>query len=241
MITIKTGNLILNETTVIGRSEVGPGRYAQLSVTDTGCGMDQDLVKQIFEPFFTTKEVGKGTGLGLAVVQGVIKNHNGFISCESKPDHGTTFHIILPASSAENEPVEELEQPKQNTYGTEKFLLVDDEKSILETVKDTLMLFGYRVETAGSGEEALDIYTRHKDEIDLVILDLIMPGGGGKKCLQDLRQVNPNVKVLMTSGYSSSRQTDELTLAGASGFIHKPYRPEDLLLNIRQILDKPAG
>lgn len=238
IITIKTGNLILNETTIIGGSPVSPGRYVQLSVTDTGCGIEPDLVKQIFEPFFTTKGPGKGTGLGLAVVQGVIKNHSGFISCDSKPDQGTTFHIILPASSEQSAPAEEPEQPKQNAYGTERFLLVDDEKSILETVKDTLMLFGYRVVTAGSGEEALDIYTRQKNEIDMVILDLIMPGSGGKKCLQDLQKVNPNVKVLMTSGYSSSQQTEELTLAGASGFIHKPYRPEDLLNNIRQILDK---
>ena len=130
------------------------------------------------------------------------------------------------------------EQPKKLAGGTEKILLVDDEKGILETVQDTLSTYGYRIVTAQSGEQALEVYQQQKDEIDLVILDLIMPGCGGKKCLQSLLEINQNIKVLMTSGHSGTEQTDDLILAGAAGFIHKPYRPEDLLFTIREILDR---
>jgi len=238
VITIKTSNMVLSERAFIGELTIPPGIYVQLSVTDMGCGIEPDLIKRIFEPFFTTKDSGKGTGLGLSVVHGIVKNHNGFIYCESEPDRGTIFHIILPASIIEAKPQKVEELPKPNTYGTENILLVDDEKSILETVQDTLTLFGYRTMTAESGEQALDIYHQLKDEIDLVILDLIMPGCGGKKCLTDLRKINPNARVLMTSGYSTSQQTEDLTLAGAAGFINKPYHPEDLLFTIREILDK---
>jgi DNA-binding NtrC family response regulator len=120
-------------------------------------------------------------------------------------------------------------------------MLVDDEISILETVREAIMLFGYRVVTARNGEEALEIYARQKDEIELIVLDLIMPGGGGKKCLRGLRKINPEVKVLMTSGYVSAGQAKELVEDGAAGFLHKPYRPEDLLLNIRHILDEQGA
>jgi CheY-like chemotaxis protein len=216
---------------------IDPGTYVQLSIADTGCGMDPEMTKRIFEPFFTTKKPGKGTGLGLAVVYGIIKNHDGYIYCESEPNKGTIFSVILPASAVGREPQKVQEKPKQNAYGTEKILLADDEESILETVKDTLKLFGYQVVTAENGEEALETYRHKKDEIDLVILDLIMPGGGGKKCLHGLLEINHNVKVLMTSGYSSNQQIAELKLAGAAGFIHKPYRPEDLLFTIREIMN----
>jgi PAS domain S-box-containing protein len=237
VITVKTGNLIVHETTLIGRSQVAPGRYVQLSVTDTGHGMDEGVIRHIFDPFFTTKEPGAGTGLGLAVVLGIVKNHKGVISCTSSPGCGTTFHILLPASATAFAPLEEPAAQNEIIHGTEKLLVVDDEISILETVKDTIMFFGYHVETAQSGEEALKIYTKQKDEIDLVVLDLIMPGAGGKKCLHAILEINPEAKVLMTSGYVSASQAEELSQAGAAGFIHKPYRPEDLLLNIRRLFD----
>lgn len=235
---IKTENLILKEPARIGNSDLTPGLYVRLSIADTGSGMEPDIVERIFEPFFTTKAPGKGTGLGLSVVHGIVKNHRGVLHCESRPGAGTTFVIILPASIGATPAQPLQDSPKPNAYGTEKILLVDDEKSILETVKDTLSLFGYRIVTAENGEQALEMYRERKDDVDLVILDLIMPGCGGKKCLADLLDINPRARVLMTSGYSSSQQTDELTRAGAAGFIHKPYRPEDLLFSIRKILDK---
>ena len=239
VITIKTGNLVLREKSIIGGLEINSGSYVQLSVADTGCGMDDEIIKRIFEPFFTTKEPAKGTGLGLAVVHGIVRNHDGYIYCESKPKRGTTFCILFPASAGGMPEIIE-EQPSQNVSGTEKILLVDDEKSILETVRDTLSLCGYQVDTAENGEQALDIYRRRKSEFDLVILDLIMPGGGGKKCLHDLLDINPAVKVLISSGYSSSLQPHDLALAGAAGFIHKPYQPEDLFSTVRKILDAPT-
>jgi len=239
IITIKTGNLVLREKSVIGGQEISPGSYVQLSVADTGCGMDEEMMKRIFEPFFTTKEPSKGTGLGLAVVHGIVRNHDGHIYCESKPNQGTTFYIYFPASTGGVPEIIE-EQPRQNVYGTEKILLVDDEKSILETVRDTLTLYGYQVVTAESGEQATDVYRDRKNEFDLVILDLIMPGAGGKKCLQELLQINPHVKVLISSGYSSSMHPHDLALAGAAGFIHKPYQPEDLFSTIREILEAPT-
>jgi len=201
--------------------------------------MDKEVIEHIFEPFFTTKETGKGTGLGLAVVHGIVNNHNGFIYCESEPNKGTTFRILFPASTSEKVQQKAVEKPQYTPYGTERILLVDDEKNILEIGKETLKMFGYDVLIAENGEQALDIYRAQKDKINLVILDLIMPGKGGKKCLIDLRVMNPNVKVLMTSGYSSSEQTEELARVGATDFINKPYRPEDLLLTIRKILADP--
>ncbi|MBP7340795.1 MAG: PAS domain S-box protein [Syntrophaceae bacterium] len=239
VITIKTDNLTLHDEARIGGFDVAPGEYVQLSVGDTGRGMTPDVMQKIFEPFFTTKEAGKGTGLGLSVVYGIVKSYNGFISCESEAGRGATFHIILPASRIKaGQPAAE-ERPTSDIRGTENILVVDDEKNILETVENTLARFGYRVVTAESGEQALKRYTRRPSDIDLVILDLIMPGGGGRKCLHDLKEINPRVKVLMTSGYAESQDTENLSAEGAAGFLLKPYRPQDLLVQIRRILDAP--
>lgn len=179
-ILISTNNIILQENTSIAGLNVPSGSYIELVVSDTGSGMEKELMQHIFEPFFTTKEAGKGTGLGLAVVHGIVKNHNGFIYCESVPDEGTTFKILFPATTSEK-----LQQKVQGKTvkiprGKEKLLVVDDEKSILETVKETLSSYGYKVMTAESAEQALEVYTAQKDKIKLVLLDLNMPGGGEK-------------------------------------------------------------
>lgn len=237
-ITIATQNVFLPEDDCRAGLIVPAGNYVELSVSDTGCGIGKDVMQHIFEPFFTTKEVGKGTGLGLAVVYGVVKSHNGFIYCESELRKGTTFTILMPAGAGiRPQKVIEPPQPKQIPTGTETILLVDDEKSILETVRDTLISYGYKILTAENGEQAVEIYQGQLENIHLVILDLIMPGRGGKKCLDDLIAMNPQVKVLMTSGYSSSHKVEELIQSGAAGFISKPYRPEDLLFHIRKIID----
>ncbi len=237
-IIIATKNTFLPEDTYAGGLNVPAGNYVELSVSDTGSGMSKEVMQHIFEPFFTTKEVGKGTGLGLAVVYGVVKSHNGFIYCQSELEKGTTFHILFPALTAIRTPeVITPQQPKQLPTGTETILLVDDEKGILDTGRDTLILYGYKILTAENGEQTIEIYQSQMENIQLVILDLIMPGKGGKKCLSDLIAINPQVKVLMTSGYSSSQQIEELIKTGAAGFISKPYRPEDLLFTIRKIID----
>lgn len=240
-INISTKNITLHEDTTISGLNIPSGNYIEFSVADTGCGMEQDVMQRIFEPFFTTKEVGKGTGLGLAVVHGIVKNHDGFIYCESKPNKGTNFKILFPASTS-GKPLQKIEEHlQQSPYGTEKILFVDDEKSLLETGKETLSSYGYEVVTAENGEQALEIYNAQKDKISLVIMDLNMPGKGGKKSLIDLLTINSKAKVLMTSGYSSYQQIEDLTKAGAAGFINKPYKPNELILKIRSILDYPAS
>ena len=240
-ILISTNNIILRENTSIAGLNVPSGSYIELAVSDTGSGMEKELMQHIFEPFFTTKEPGKGTGLGLAVVHGIVKNHGGFIYCESVPNKGTTFKILFPATTSEKLQQKVLEKRVRIPRGKEKLLVVDDEKSILETVKETLSSYGYKIITAESAEQALEVYTAQKNKIKLVLLDLNMPGRGGKKCLIDLLAINDRAKVLMTSGYSTSQQIEDLTKAGAAGFINKPYRPEDLLLSVRKILDIPTS
>lgn len=240
-ITISTRNLSLRKNTTICGLNIPPGDYVELAVADNGCGMESGVVQRIFEPFFTTKEFGKGTGLGLAVVHGIVKNHHGYIYCESAPGKGTTFTIILPAS-ATGEPLHKAEeQLQQSPSGTETILFVDDEHNLLEIAEETLSSCGYKVVTAESGEQAIDIYHAQKDRISLVIMDLNMPGKGGKKSLTDLLTINSNAKVLMTSGYCTTRQTDDLIKAGAAGFINKPYNPDELLLKIRKIIDSSAS
>ncbi len=234
-IIISTNNIILQENTSIAGLNIPSGNYIELSVSDTGSGMEKELIQHIFEPFFTTKEPGKGTGLGLAVVHGIVKNHSGFIYCESAPNEGTTFRILLPATTSGETHKIVQEKPVKIPRGKEKLLVVDDEKNILETVKETLSSYGYKVMTAESAEQALSLYTAQKDKIKLVLLDLNMPGKGGKKCLIDLLAINDKAKVLMTSGYSTSQQIEDLTKAGAAGFINKPYRPDDLLLKCSEI------
>lgn len=238
-ITITTTNLALTADKIISGVNIAAGNYVELAVSDNGCGIEKENMQRIFEPFFTTKEVGKGTGLGLSVVYGIVKNHEGFIFCESELAKGTTFRIMFPSSTAARPPKAAEYQPKTFPTGTETLLLVDDENSILETGRDTLSSYGYKILTAETGEQAIDIYQAKKGKFKLVILDLNMPGKGGKKCLSDLMTINPHAKILMTSGYSTPQQVEELTNMGAAGFINKPYRPEDLLIKIREIIDNP--
>jgi len=239
VITITTKNVVLAEDSYINGINIPPGGYTQLSVNDTGCGMEEEVIQHIFEPFFSTKGPGKGTGLGLAVVYGVVKSHNGIIYCESERKKGTTFHILFPAlEDKKAQKVIAPPQRKQLPTGKETILLVDDERSILDICEDVLTLYGYKIMKAENGEQAVKIYQTEKNKIQLVILDLIMPGRGGKKCLEDLISINPQVRVLMSSGYSTSQQIDELMKIGAAGFISKPYHPEDLLLTVRKTIDK---
>ncbi len=216
-----------------------PGEYVLLAVSDTGMGMDRDVVEHIFEPFYTTKEVDKGTGLGLAMVYGIVKNHNGHVYCESMPDQGTTFKIYLPVVKGES-----ISQNADGTLeqevigGTETILLVDDEEAILEVGKEFLEHSGYTVIKAESGEEAIEIVSKgHDSSPDLIILDLNMPGMGGYKCLNELLKIDSRINVLVASGYSA--QVDEKTLreTGARGFIAKPYQMKAMLKMVREIID----
>ncbi|MBW2260067.1 MAG: response regulator, partial [Deltaproteobacteria bacterium] len=214
---------------------IEPGNYVKISVTDTGVGMDKATQQRIFDPFFTTKEMGRGTGLGLASAYGIIKNHGGIIRVYSEEDEGSTFSIYLPASEkqievAEGKPVDEV------VKGTGTILLVDDENMVLGVGKEMLERIGYSVLLATSGIEAVQIHRKHKDEIDLVILDMIMPDMDGGQTYDQIKEDSPKVKVLLASGYSINGKATEILERGCNGFIQKPFNMKELSRKIRDTL-----
>ena len=219
--------------------QIMAGKYVKVSITDTGTGMDEKTMARIFDPFFTTKAMGRGTGLGLAMVYGIIKGHKGIIDVKSNPGLGTTFDIYLPASDKEVA----TEQPVSVGVikGNETILLVDDEKVTLEVTKDLLEYIGYRIYVAGSGQEAIALYMEKKSEIDMVILDMIMPGISGGKTFDRLRKINADVSVLLSSGYSKEGQAQEILDRGCNGFIQKPFHIDQLSQIVRNILDERKG
>jgi len=236
-ITIATRNIRLDEAFCRNHAGLKPGAYVELSFTDTGHGMDPDTQERIFEPFYTTKGAGSGIGLGLAIVYGIVQSHHGAILCESGPAAGTTFRIYLPVQERQGAVPGREARKKADFRGAETILIVDDEADILDIGQNTLEQFGYTVLMARSGEEAVETYARRGREIDLVILDLGMPGMGGEKCLRELLRMNPSVKVLIASGYAATQTVQGILEAGATGFMAKPYRLEDMLRKVREVLD----
>ncbi len=232
-ITIETQNYVLGRHDPF-TDAVNPGRYVKISVADTGMGMDAKTRERIFDPFFTTKAIGRGTGLGLAMVYGIVRGHGGIITVESEPGHGTTFNICLPAS--EKAIVQEKTVSDEILTGTETVLLVDDETMVLAVSRDMLESLGYRVHTAGSGQEAIAVYEEKKDRIDLVILDMIMTGLSGGETFDRLREINPGIRVLLSSGYSIKGQAQEILDRGCLGFLQKPFTLEVLSRKIRETL-----
>jgi PAS domain S-box-containing protein len=234
---IETENVTLSEEFCRGHLGLRAGRYVLLSVTDTGHGMDKEVLEHIFEPFYSTKGPGKGTGLGLAMVYGIIRSHEGYITCSSEPGQGTCFRIYLPVVDHEPEMLGLRETEASPRGGTETILLVDDEEPIRELGSGLLGRFGYKVLIAGDGETALELYREGKAQIDLVILDLIMPGMGGKRCLEELIRMNPEVKVLISSGFAGDHPEGKTKQAGAKGFIKKPFDLGQILRAVRDVLD----
>ncbi len=236
-LTIKTNNIVLDKEYCRFDPLAKPGRYALITVSDTGIGMDKKTASHIFEPFFTTKDAGKGTGLGLAVVYGIVEQHGGRIVCDSEPSVGTTFRIYFPA--IEEIPQEQHAEKKEPPRGQgETILVVDDESNITEFASRILTNANYRVITASNGKEALELYEKHHEEIKLVILDLMMPKMDGRRCLAKVLRIDPDAKVIIASGYSESGTADGVMVAGAKGFVEKPYNMRQLLTTIRDILDK---
>ena len=211
-----------------------PGNYVKISVRDTGTGMDEATRSRVFEPFFTTKEMGRGTGLGLASAYGIIKNHAGIIAVDSKKGEGTTFDIYLPASEKEIPELPDL--PVALMRGTESVLLVDDEDIIIEIGQEILEEMGYKVFLARSGKEAVEVYEKNKGKIDMVILDMIMPDMGGGEAYDKMKEIHPQVKVLLSSGYSVEGEASEILARGCDGFIQKPFSAKQLSHTIRQVL-----
>jgi nitrogen-specific signal transduction histidine kinase/CheY-like chemotaxis protein len=233
---IETDNVTLDATYCATHIEAKPGLYVLLTVSDTGHGINKKTLEHIFEPFFTTKGPGQGTGLGLAMVYGIVKQHGGYTTCYSEPGVGTTFKIYFPAMILQviSEKPTEIQPPKG---GIETILLVDDEETIRDVGRDLLESAGYQVITARTGQEALEIYRAKSDSIALVILDLIMPEMGGKECLEELLKIDPVVKTLICSGLSQNGAAKAALKTGAKGFIGKPYNSTEMLSGIRKILD----
>jgi two-component system cell cycle sensor histidine kinase/response regulator CckA len=234
--TIETTNAELDREFCRRHLGAKPGRYALLAVSDTGHGMDKETLLHIFEPFFTTKEVGKGTGLGLATVYGIVKQHDGYIICYSEPGHGTTFKIYIPViPSTQDSPAVADEAPIEG--GNETILLVDDENFVRNWGAHILADSGYEVRTAANGNEALEIYKQDREAISLVILDLIMPEMDGSHCLAEILKIDPTAKVLMASGYPINWEDENTLTKTAKGFVHKPYDTKQFLATVRAILD----
>jgi CheY-like chemotaxis protein len=210
-----------------------------LWVSDTGHGMEKDVLDHVFEPFYTTKDVGKGTGLGLSTVYGIVKSYHGHITCESERGRGTTFKVYFPASGKEKQGLHEKRgEDTLAMHGRETILLVDDEATIREYCGELLKGYGYTVLTARSGEEALELFVREKGRINLVISDLIMPGMGGKRCLEEVLKLDRGVKVLMMTGYAVSDHIGDALEAGAKGVLNKPFSGQEMATMIRSILDE---
>ncbi|MCP4726651.1 MAG: response regulator, partial [bacterium] len=231
-------NILTQEVFVAERitnitNDIKTGKYVKISITDTGFGIPKEVSDRIFEPFFTTKE--NGTGLGLASVYGIIKNHDGHIYCESVESKGTTFTILLPASNGETTD-EKIEA--EISRGDSTILMVDDEEDVRSSVKNTLEGLGYTVLTAGDGNVAVEIYQREKENIDLILLDIVMPGKDGKEIYFELKKFNPDARVLLLSGYSQHGTAQELLNDGALGFIQKPFKIQELSETISEVMSE---
>jgi two-component system cell cycle sensor histidine kinase/response regulator CckA len=233
---LKTENISLGQNFVAAYG-VDPGRYIKISVSDTGIGMDETTRKRLFDPFFTTKDRGRGTGLGLASAYGIVKNHNGIITVKSKPGRGTTFSVYLPAS--EKKVVEEKQFSKAAANGSETVLLVDDEDMVIEVGSKLLQRLGYKVLTARNGFQAVEIYQARQSEIDCIVLDMIMPDQNGGQTFDKLKQIDADINVLLSSGYSLNDQASAILSRGCNGFIQKPFNLTELSWKIREILEIP--
>ncbi|MCD6121942.1 MAG: PAS domain S-box protein [Spirochaetales bacterium] len=236
---LRTENVTLDEAFVKKKPfKVEPGEYVKLSVTDTGIGMDEDTKKRVFDPFFTTKERGMGTGLGLASTYGIVKNHNGLINVYSERGKGTTFNIYLPAVKEAVTPGVKVEDGIFVTDKKETILLVDDEEMIRKVAKKLFKRLNYRVMVACNGKNAINIYKKNYKSIDLVILDMIMPGMGGGETYDNLKKINPEIKVLLSSGYSMNGEAKTIMDRGINGFIQKPFNLMTLSKKLKEIFKK---
>jgi two-component system cell cycle sensor histidine kinase/response regulator CckA len=219
--------------------EARPGRYVQISVTDSGTGIPADILDKIFEPFFTTKDMTKGTGLGLSTVMAIVKSHGGFVNVYSEMDRGSTFKVFLPAARTPTESLEDsVEQANLPGGNGETVLIVDDESSILNIADQTLKAYGYKVITASNGAEAVTIYAQRRDEIDLVLTDMMMPVMDGLATIHALRRLNPSVKIIAASGLNANGEAGGLTESGVRHFLTKPYTSGTLLRTLRDALQE---
>jgi CheY-like chemotaxis protein len=217
-----------------------PGKYVLLSVGDTGCGMTPEVRARIFEPFYTTKGPGAGTGLGLAVVHGIIRQSGGYVEVDSEPGIGSTFKIYFPAVQGEMPPSSESAR-REPRRGSEKVLLVEDEASVREVTELALRHHGYVVLSATCGKEALHIAAEHECDLTLLLTDVVMPGMNGRQLADVLKSKCPSLKVLYMSGYTTDAAVRYGILEGESNLLQKPFTPGVLAAKVREVIDRPAG
>lgn len=237
LFSVTTEYVTLNEEFVSTHGYGKPGAYALITVADTGIGMDEATQQRMFEPFFTTKEVGKGTGLGLAVTYGIIKQHNAYINVQSQPGSGTTFRIYLPIIAEETEEESLLEPKRAVAGGTETILLAEDDEAVRVMTKKLLTEFGYTVITAMDGADAVSRFAANSQTIDLLLFDLIMPKMNGKEAFDEIRKIRPGIKALFYSGYAPETIRQKASLAEGSQLMAKPASPVQVLRNVRSVLD----
>jgi PAS domain S-box-containing protein len=236
-LTIRTERIELDHEFIKAHGYGKAGSYALISVEDTGEGIDEKMKERIFEPFFTTKEVGKGTGLGLAMVYGIIKQHAGYINVYSEPGMGTTFKIYLPLIKSKVKE-EEVAAPPILKRGTETVVVAEDDTLVREFIKEVLEGFGYKVIEAEDGEETLKVFNENRDKIQLLILDVVMPKKNGKEVYDEIRKLRPDIKAIFTSGYNADIIHKKGILEEGLNFILKPVLPQELLKKAREVLDK---
>ena len=236
-LSIETANVDLDDAYAGRHAAVSPGRYVMLAVSDTGIGMNEATQAQIFEPFFTTKEPGKGTGLGLAMVYGTVKQSGGFIWVYSEPGRGATFKIYLPRVDETEESIEVCEESGNRVTGSETVLVVEDEEAVRALATRILQAFGYKVLESTSPEDALQIGERYKEPIDLLLTDVVLPRMNGRKVAEHLKALRPGLKVLYMSGYTDDSVVRHGVLEAGTAFLQKPFRPAELVRKVREVLD----
>lgn len=236
-LTLETANVALSEEYTRTHAPVKAGQYVMVSVTDTGIGMDEVTIEQIFEPFFTTKEPGKGTGLGLATVYGIVKQSGGYIWVYSEPGVGTTFKVYFPRVEAHAEQEQPAPAASSSLHGSETILVVEDEEQVRQLTVDVLESYGYRVLAAASPTEAINIARHHSGAIDLVLTDVVLPAMNGRKLVERLEKISPGFQALYVSGYTDNAIIHQGILEAGTAFVQKPYSPRVLAAKVREVLD----
>ena len=233
---VKLENTSLDEKSAIQYEDLSPGNYVKLIVKDSGHGIDPKIIDRIFEPYFTTTSLAEGTGMGLAVVHGIVKNHNGAITVASEPGKGTVFEVLFPLTEAKAE--QEAGEPKVLPTGNEKILFVDDEASLVKMVKRSLEMQGYQVETKSSPVETLELFRSKPDRFDLVITDMTMPKMTGDKLAKEILSIRPDMPIILCSGFSEKIDAEKAAALGIRKYIEKPMDMSDFVVSIRKVLDE---